>query len=121
MKKSFWQKLESVLTEIFKVSTDVADAAEPIIDIEFPGISGLYNLSVAAAINAENAADAAASTQTTEAAKLAAVIATVTPILIQAAAAGGLPAPTTAQIDAYATSVLNGITALSSTTGTIAA
>ena len=63
MKKSFWQKLDSVLIDIFKASIDIAGAAEPIIDIEFPGISDMYNLSVAAAIQAENAAQAAASTQ----------------------------------------------------------
>jgi Na+-transporting methylmalonyl-CoA/oxaloacetate decarboxylase gamma subunit len=108
-----WKKIESVLADIFKVSTGIADGAEQIVDIVNPGIGAVYNLSVNAAIQAEEAADEAAAKETTNAAKLVAITEAVAPYLVQAAAQAGVAPPTQAHIAAYAQSVLNGLEVLS--------
>jgi hypothetical protein len=108
-----WGKIESVLADIFKIGTEVAAVAEPIVDIANPGIAAMYNLSVNAAMQADEAADEAAAKETTNAAKLAAITAAVQPYLIAAAQQAGISSPTTAQINAYAQSVLDGLEILS--------
>lgn len=108
-----WKKIESVLADIFKVGTEIAAVAEPIVDVAAPGIGALYNLSVNAAMQAEEAADEAAAKETTNAAKLVAITAAVQPYLIAAAQQAGVSSPTTAQINAYAQSVLDGLEILS--------
>jgi hypothetical protein len=108
-----WGKIESVLADIFKFGTEAAAVAEPIVNATNPGISGVYDLSVNAAIQAEEAAEEAAVKETTNAAKLAAITAAVQPYLIAAAQQAGVSSPTTAQINAYAQSVLDGLEILS--------
>ena len=96
-----------------QIGTEVAAVAEPIVDVANPGIGALYNLSVNAATQAEEAADEAAAKETTDAAKLVAITAAVQPYLIAAAQQAGVSSPTTAQINAYAQSVLDGLEILS--------
>ena len=115
MANNFGQKFENVLANILKVTTEVAAIAAPVIDTVFPGIAGLYNMSVTAALEAEQAAQTASAGAATQADKLAAIVAAVTPYLMQAAAQAGLTPPTQAQILAYAESVLAGLEALSPT------
>jgi hypothetical protein len=110
-----WKKIETVLARILNVSTEVAAVAQPLVDIANPGIGSLYNLSVAAAEKAEAAAAEAAEAQPTDAAKVAAVAAAVTPVLAQATAQAGLATHTQDQVNAYAQSVVTGLTALSTT------
>jgi Na+-transporting methylmalonyl-CoA/oxaloacetate decarboxylase gamma subunit len=110
-----WRKIESVLADIFKIGTEAAAVAEPIVDVANPGIGAVYNLSVNAAMQAEEAADEAAAKETTDAAKLVAITAAVQPYLIAAAQQAGVSSPTTAQINAYAQSVLDGLEILSAT------
>lgn len=111
-----WGKVEAILADVLKFGTELAAIAAPVVDVTNPGISGLYNLSVNAAMQAEEAGCQAASTQTTNAAKLAAITAAVTPYLLAAARQAGVNAPTTAKIAAYAQSVLNGLEILSAST-----
>ena len=108
-----WGKIESVFADIFKIGTEAAAVAEPIVDVANPGIGALYNLSVNASMQAEEAADEAAAKETTDAAKLVAITAAVQPYLIAAAQQAGVSSPTTAQINAYAQSVLDGLEILS--------
>ena len=108
-----WGKIESVLADIFKIGTKAAAVAEPIVDSTNPGIGAVYNLAVTAAMQAEEAADEAAAKETTDAAKLVAITAAVQPYLIAAAQQAGVSSPTTAQINAYAQSVLDGLEILS--------
>jgi Na+-transporting methylmalonyl-CoA/oxaloacetate decarboxylase gamma subunit len=111
--KNNWGKIESVLADIFKIGTEVAAVAQPIVDVANPGIGAVYNLSVNAAMQAEEAADEAAAKETTDTAKLIAITAAVQPYLIAAAQQAGVSSPTTAQINAYAQSVLDGLEILS--------
>ena len=76
-----WGKIESVFADIFKIGTEVAAVAEPIVDVANPGIGAVYNLSVNAAMQAEEAADEAAAKETTDAAKLVAITAAVQALL----------------------------------------
>jgi hypothetical protein len=108
-----WSKIEHVLADIFKVGTEIAAVAAPVVDVVNPGIGAVYNLSVNAALEAESAADAAAAKETTTAAKLTAITEAVTPYLNQAAVQAGVSAPTTAMIAAYSQSVLDGLEILS--------
>ena len=108
-----WDKIESVLADIFKIGTEAAAVAEPIVVATNPGIGAMYNLSVNAAMQAEEAADEAAAKETTNAAKLVAITAAVQPYLIAAAQQAGVSSPATAQINAYAQSVLDGLEILS--------
>ena len=108
-----WGKIESILADIFKIGTAAAAIAEPIVVATNPGIAAVYNLSVNAAMQAEAAADEAAAQETTNAAKLLAITAAVQPYLIAAAQQAGVSSPTTAQINAYAQSVLDGLEILS--------
>lgn len=108
-----WGKIDTVLADIFKVGVTAAEVAEPIVAATNTGISGVYSLSVNAAMQAEEAAEEAASTQTTDAAKVAAIAAAVTPVLAQATTAAGVNPHTADQINAYGQSVVNGLTILS--------
>ena len=78
----------------FLDATKVAQVAEPVIDIAFPGIAVLYNSTVNAIINAENAAIAAGAQSGTGPQKLAMVVAAILPVFQQYAAASNLNPPT---------------------------
>jgi hypothetical protein len=109
---------ETVLSHIghglkifFTDATKVAEVAEPIVDIMFPGIAALYNTTVTAASNAEIAAIAAGAQNGTGAQKLAMVVAAITPAFTQYATANNIPVNTTA-ITAYANAVVATLNAL---------
>jgi hypothetical protein len=65
------------LKVFFTDATKVAVAAEPIVDMAFPGIASLYNLTVNAVSNAETAAIAASAQTGTGPQKLALVMAAI--------------------------------------------
>jgi hypothetical protein len=108
-----WGKIESVLADIFKFGTAAAAVAEPIVNATNPGISGVYDISVNAAMTAEEAAEEAATKETTDAAKVAAIADAVTPVLAQATTAAGVSPHTADQIAAYSKSVVTGLHILS--------
>jgi len=107
-----WQKIETVLADIFKVGTAVATIAEPVVVATNPGIGNLYAISVNAASQAEQQGESAATTQSSDAGKIAAIATAVTPILAQATQQAGLSSHTQDQINAYALSVVSGLNAL---------
>ena len=79
------------LKVFFTGAVKVAVAAEPIVDIAFPGISALYNVTVNEVAKAEAAAIAAGQQNGTGAQKLALVIAAITPVFQDYANQTGIP------------------------------
>lgn len=91
-------KLNTILSDVgtalkkfFGVALTVAQAAEPVIDIAFPGIATLYNLTVAEVVKAEAAAVAAGAQTGTGTQKLTLVVAAIEPVFAQYAATTGIP------------------------------
>ena len=121
--------INTILSEVghvFKVfftdATKVAQIAEPIVDVAFPGISALYNLTVTAAANAENAAIAAGAQSGSGAQKLALVVASIESAYADYAKSAGITA-TPAAVIAWANAVvatLNAIPAASTSIATTA-
>lgn len=103
------------LAKVFGVGIKVAEVAEPIIDIAFPGIAALYNLTVTAAANAETNAIAAGSQSGTGAQKLAIVIAAITNDFEAYATAAGIPY-TQATITAWVNAVIATLNAIPAST-----
>ena len=62
------------LKKFFTVATEVAQVAEPFVDVVLPGIAPLYNATLAAVVKAESSAIAAGSQNGTGAQKLALVV-----------------------------------------------
>lgn len=106
---SLLQHVGKFFKVIFSDATKVAEIAEPVVDIAFPAVAGLYNFTVQQAALAETAADGA---KGAGAQKLAAVIAAVTPYAVASLKADGVPEPTTAQITAYVNAVVASLNAL---------
>ena len=106
---SHLQHVGKVFKVIFSDATKVAEIAEPVVDIAFPAVAGLYNFTVQQAALAETAAEGA---KGAGAQKLAAVIAAVTPYAISSLKADGVPEPTTAQITTYVNAVVASLNAL---------
>lgn len=106
---TFLNHVGSFLRKVFTGATEVAQVAEPIVDIAFPSVANLYNFTVQQASLAEAAAEGSHSTGPQ---KLAAVVAAVTPYATQALKADGVPAPTDAQITAYVNAVVASLNAL---------
>ena len=63
--------------KVFGVAEKVAVVAEPFVDVAFPGIAPLYNLTVTAAGNAETAAISAGAQSGTGPQKLALVVTSI--------------------------------------------
>lgn len=98
-----------VFKTIFTDATKVAEIAEPIVDIAFPGVAPLYNFTVQQAAMAEAAAGGASGTGPQ---KLAAVSAAVLPYATAAMKNDGVPAPTATQIVDYVNAVVASLKAL---------
>lgn len=120
--------INTILSEVghafevfFTGATKVAQVAEPIVDVAFPGIASLYNLTVTAAINAENAAIAAGAQSGSGAQKLALVVASIESDYADYAKSAGISA-TPADVTAWANAVVATLNAIpaSTTTGTAA-
>lgn len=99
--------------KFFGIAVKAAEAAEPIVDVLFPGIAVLYNSTVAEAAKAEALAAAAAAQTGTGPQKLALVISAIEPSILAYAAANGLPKPTADQITAYVNAVVATLNSLS--------
>ena len=106
---TFLQHVGGFFKSIFKSAIKVAEVAEPVVDIAFPGVASLYNFTVQQAALAETAAEGA---KGAGAQKLAAVIAAVLPYAASALKADGVPEPTEAQIEAYVNAVVASLNAL---------
>lgn len=99
----------NVFKTIFTDATKVAAIAEPIVDIAFPSIAGLYNFTVQQASLAEAAA---AGVSGAGPQKLAAVVAAVVPYATATLKADGVSAPTNDQITNYVNAVVATLKAL---------
>jgi hypothetical protein len=110
--KTILSDIGSGLKKFFSMADGVAKAAEPIVDVAFPGIASLYNTTVTEVGNAETAAIAAGAQSGSGAQKLAAVVAAVTPYFTQYASQNGLPAPTSAVITNYVNAVVASLNAI---------
>jgi len=118
---SILDDLGSALKKFFDISLKVAVAAEPVVDLAFPGISVLYNATVNEVAMAETAAIAAGKQNGTGAQKLALVVAAIEPTFNNYLQAQGLPAQPTATIENWVNAVvagLNSIPATASASGT---
>ena len=106
---TFLQHIGSFFKMLFTGATKAAVVAEPVVDLAFPNIAGLYNFTVQQASLAEAAAEGASGAGPQ---KLAAVVAAVSPYATAALKAEGVPAPTIAQITAYVNAVVASLNAL---------
>lgn len=88
------------LKKFFTGAVHVAEAAEPLIAVFFPGISPLFNSVVTEVGKAEALAAAAGAQQGTGTQKLSLVLSSVEDSFNRYAAANGLVAPNAAQIEA---------------------
>ena len=89
--KTILGDIGNALKKIFAVGVEAAVIAEPIINVAFPGISALYNLTVNAAANAEANAVAAGAQSGTGPQKLALVVASIEKDFAAYATAAGIP------------------------------
>lgn len=100
------------LKKIFGIGVAASVAAEPIVDILFPGIAPLYNGTVSAVAAAESAAIAAGNQSGSGPQKLAAVVTAITPIFVQYAQSNGLATPSQAVIENYVNAVVATLNAI---------
>jgi hypothetical protein len=94
------------LKKVFTVGTQVAQAAEPFVDIVYPGIGPLFNSVVAEAVKAEGLAIAAGQQNGTGPQKLASVVSSVTSEFNTFAQANNLAPMTTPQIEAAVSAIV---------------
>lgn len=94
------------LKVFFTGAVTVAQAAEPIVDIAFPGIAPLYNLTVSEVAKAETAAIAAGTQNGTGPQKLALVVAAIESEFNSYAAKNNLAAPSAATIENWVNAVV---------------
>lgn len=104
------------LEKLFGVAVKVAEDAEPLVEVLFPGISALFNTTVTAAGIAESAAIAAGSQNGTGTQKLAMVIQSIEGSFNAYALANKLPIPSAAQIEAAVNAAVAFLNAIPSTT-----
>jgi hypothetical protein len=81
--KSILSDIGAVLKKVFPIATNAAVAAEPIIDVAFPGIAAVYNLTVGAVVKAEGLALAVGAQSGTGAAKLSMAVQEIEPVFVQ--------------------------------------
>lgn len=124
---SFSSILSSIghgLKKFFDISITVAEAAEPFVDVVFPGIGPLFNDVVAQVANAEALAVAAGSQNGTGTQKLALVLQSVETSFNNYAKTNNLPVASAAQIEAAvnaAVAFLNALPAAPAATASVAA
>jgi hypothetical protein len=112
--KSILSDIGKGLQKFFTVAVKVGQAAEPFVDIAFPGISGLYNATVNAVAAAENAAIAAGQQSGTGAQKLTYVVGVIEADFNAYAAANGIATPSQTVIENWVNSVVAGLNAIPS-------
>jgi hypothetical protein len=109
LKTFFTKDLKTVLVD----ATDVAEALEPAVAIAFPGISGLYNLTVNAAAKAEEDSIVAGAQSGTGAQKLALVMAAIeNDFNAYWTASGHTGTPTQATIETWVNAVIAALNAI---------
>lgn len=109
---SFFKKAGVDLEKVLGIGIDVAEVAEPEVDILFPALGPLYDGAVNEASKLLVAGTTAASQGGSAAVQLENVAAAVAPQLIAYAEQEGLPAPTSAHITAFTQSILTSLQVL---------
>jgi hypothetical protein len=107
--KSFLQKLGDDLLKVLGIGVDVAEGAEPVIDLAVPAIAAIYNSTVSLVKNLMATATAAKIPGGISAAQVSALAVALEPIVIPYLTSVGVSNPTTAQIEAYINSVIQGL------------
>lgn len=102
--KDIWKVAEPVIVD----ATKVAAAVEPEVDLLFPSIAPLYNMTVTLVSNAEASA-AAAGANNAGSQKLALVLAALLPYALQEAQNLGIAKPTQAQLTVWVNLVVAGL------------
>ena len=109
---SILSDIGKTLKKVFTVGVDVAQAAEPFVDIVYPGIGPLFNSVVAEAVKAESLAIAAGQQNGTGPQKLASVVSSVEGEFNAFTKANNLPTMTTPQIQAAITAIVGFLNAI---------
>jgi hypothetical protein len=107
---SVLDNIGTIFKDIFTEVLPIAKDAEPIIGTLFPAFGPLYNEAVTLISMAEATA-AAANAKKAGKAKMALVVAGLHPLAVANQAQLGITAPTYAQTEAYAQSVVDGLKA----------
>jgi hypothetical protein len=94
----------------------VAQEAEPLVDLAFPGIAALYNSTVAEVLKAEALASAAGQQTGSGPQKLAIAVAAITPTFNAYAAANGLGVPAVSTIENYVNATVASLNAIPAAT-----
>jgi hypothetical protein len=100
------------LEKVFKVGTQVATAAEPLVDVLYPGISPLFTSVVSEVVKAEGLAIAAGAQNGTGPQKLASVLSAVEGEFQSFAKTNNLPTPDSAQVTAAVNGLVTFLNAL---------
>lgn len=100
------------LEKIFKIGTEVATAAEPLVDVLYPGISPLFTSVVSEVVKAESLAITAGAQTGTGAQKLASVVSAVQSQFQSFAKTNNLPVPDQAQVSAAVSGLVTFLNAL---------
>lgn len=115
--KTILSDIGSGLKKFFSLAIPAAAAAAPIVDVAFPGISALYDTTVAAAAQAEAAALAAgASSGSSGAQKLALVVSAIEAQFKSYAAANGIANVTVTMIENWVNAVVASLNAIPAST-----
>jgi hypothetical protein len=99
------------LPVVVRDADHIAFVIEPVVDIAFPAIAPLYNMTVALVGNAESAAVAAGAHKAGKQ-KLALVLAALIPFAVQESANLGVAPPTVEQLSNWTNTVVAGLKAL---------
>lgn len=110
--KSILGDIGSVLKKVFSGAVTVATAAQPIVDVAYPGIASLYSATVAAAAQAEAAAVAAGQQSGSGPQKLALVVAAIEKEFNTFASSNGISNATTQTVENWVNAVVASLNAI---------
>jgi len=102
------QKIGHDFLKVLGIIEESGQIAEPVVDMVVPGIALIYNATVSF-LQAAMAAASANSATTLTPAQIAAIATTMEPYVIPYLATLGVSNPTSAQVEAYLNSVIQGL------------
>lgn len=102
------QKIGHDFLKVLGIVEEGAEIAEPIIDLAVPGIALIYNATLSFLQTAMAAATANSATTLTPG-QIAAIATTMEPYVVPYLTSLGISNPTSAQVQAYLTSVIQGL------------
>lgn len=114
--KTILDDIGSVLKKVFTAGVTIAEDAEPIVAVAYPGLVALYNATVLEVSKAEGLALAAGSQAGTGVQKLALVVQAITTEFNSYASANGLGIPALQTIENYVNAVVASLNAIPAAT-----